>query len=86
MRPTASSNLHYEGELAIVIGRICKDVPEDRAQEVIFGFTVANDVTARDLQDSDGHWVRAKGADTFCRWGHGWLPTSPLQKRLTARL
>ena len=74
VRPTASSNLHYEGELAIVIGRICKDVPEDRAQEVIFGFTVANDVTARDLQDSDGHWVRAKGADTFCPLGP-WMVT-----------
>ena len=74
VRPTASSNLHYEGELAIVIGRSCKDVPEDRAQEVIFGFTVANDVTARDLQDSDGHWVRAKGADTFCPLGP-WMVT-----------
>lgn len=74
VRPTASSNLHYEGELAIVIGRICKDVPEDRAQQVIFGFTVANDVTARDLQDSDGHWVRAKGADTFCPLGP-WMVT-----------
>ena len=49
-------------------------MPEDRAQEVIFGFTVANDVTARDLQDSDGHWVRAKGADTFCPLGP-WMVT-----------
>ena len=45
-----TSDLHYEGELAVVIGRICRDVPAEQATDVIFGYTVANDVTARDLQ------------------------------------
>ncbi len=59
----------YEGELAVVIGRIAKNVPAERAGEYIFGYTVANDVTARDLQRSDGQWSRAKGFDTFCPVG-----------------
>ena len=52
-----------------VIGRFCRKVPVERAAEVIFGYTVANDVTARDLQRSDGQWTRAKGFDTFCPLG-----------------
>jgi 2-keto-4-pentenoate hydratase/2-oxohepta-3-ene-1,7-dioic acid hydratase in catechol pathway len=67
--PPQSQNLHYEGELAVVIGRICREVPAERATDVIFGYTVANDVTARDLQASDGQWSRAKGFDTFCPLG-----------------
>jgi 2-keto-4-pentenoate hydratase/2-oxohepta-3-ene-1,7-dioic acid hydratase in catechol pathway len=67
--PRQTSNLHYEGELAVVIGRICRDVPAERATDVIFGYTIANDVTARDLQKSDGQWTRAKGFDTFCPLG-----------------
>ncbi len=67
--PRQSQNLHYEGELAVVIGRICRDVPPERATDVIFGYTVANDITARDLQRSDGQWSRAKGFDTFCPLG-----------------
>jgi len=74
VRPATTSNLHYEGELAVVIGRICRDVPMDRVAEVIFGYTVANDVTARDLQNSDGQWTRAKGYDTFCPLGP-WIVT-----------
>ena len=58
----------------MVIGRICKEVPVSRAAEVIFGYTVANDVTARDLQKSDGQWARAKGYDTFCPLGP-WITT-----------
>ena len=46
-------NLHFEGELAVVIGRICRDVPGEKATDVIYGYTIANDVTARDLQKSD---------------------------------
>ena len=61
--------MHYEGELAVVIGRLCKDVPVERTDEVVLGYTVANDVTARDLQRSDGQWSRAKGFDTFCPLG-----------------
>lgn len=72
--PRQSQNLHYEGELAVVIGRICREVPPERATDVIFGYTVANDVTARDLQASDGQWSRAKGFDTFCPLGP-WIET-----------
>ncbi|WP_432938953.1 fumarylacetoacetate hydrolase family protein [Kribbella sp. CA-253562] len=72
--PEQTNNLHFEGELAIVIGRICRDLPRERAEEVIFGYTIANDVTARDLQKTDGQWARAKGYDTFCPLGP-WITT-----------
>lgn len=72
--PRVTQSLSYEGELAVVIGRICKEVPVARVPEVIFGYTVANDVTARDLQISDGQWARAKGFDTFCPLGP-WITT-----------
>jgi 2-keto-4-pentenoate hydratase/2-oxohepta-3-ene-1,7-dioic acid hydratase in catechol pathway len=72
--PDPVTELAYEGELAVVIGRICRDVPPERVSEVIFGYTVANDVTARDLQKSDGQWARAKGYDTFCPLGP-WITT-----------
>lgn len=70
VRPTSlSSHTDYEGELAVVIGRIAKNVTAERASDYIFGYTVANDVTARDLQRTDGQWSRAKGFDTFCPVG-----------------
>ena len=69
-----SERVDYEGELAVVIGRLCRDVPAERANEVIFGYTCANDVTARDLQNKDGQWTRAKGFDTFCPLGP-WIQT-----------
>jgi len=72
--PRQSSNVHYEGELAVVISRMCKDVPVGRVNDVIFGYTCANDVTARDLQKSDGQWSRAKGFDSFCPLGP-WIET-----------
>ena len=72
--PTQTTAVDHEAELAIVIGRICKDVPPERAAEVIFGYTAANDVSARDLQESDGQWARAKGFDTFCPLGP-WIVT-----------
>ena len=72
--PRMSERVDFEGELAIVIGRICKDVPVERYQDVIFGYTIANDVTARDLQKIDGQWSRAKGFDTFCPIGP-WIET-----------
>ena len=72
--PPETTNLHFEAELAIVIGRICRRVPADRAAEVIFGYTVANDVTCRDLQAKDRQWSRAKGYDTFCPLGP-WIST-----------
>ncbi len=74
IRPVFTKELHYEGELAIVIGRICKQVPVGRAEEVIFGYTIGNDVTARDLQGPDKQWARAKGSDTFCPLGP-WMAT-----------
>ncbi|QGN33098.1 fumarylacetoacetate hydrolase family protein [Microlunatus sp. Gsoil 973] len=72
--PNYTKQLSYEGELAIVIGRICKEVPAERVPEVIFGYTIANDVTARDLQGPDKQWARAKGSDTFCPIGP-WMVT-----------
>ncbi len=72
--PSQSEDVHFEGELAVVIGRICRDVSPTDAAKVIFGYTVANDVTARDLQRSDGQWARAKGFDTFCPLGP-WIET-----------
>jgi 2-keto-4-pentenoate hydratase/2-oxohepta-3-ene-1,7-dioic acid hydratase in catechol pathway len=67
--PPQSERVDFEGELAAVIGRITKNVPAERALEHVFGYTIANDVTARDLQKTDGQWARAKGFDTFCPLG-----------------
>ncbi|WP_144795332.1 fumarylacetoacetate hydrolase family protein [Microbacterium paludicola] len=69
VRPTLSERTEHEGELAVVIGRVAKNVTAERALEYVFGYTVANDVTARDLQRKDGQWTRAKGFDTFCPIG-----------------
>lgn len=73
--PPSSAQVDYEGELAVVIGRPCKDVPAARAMDVVLGYTVANDVTARDQQRHDGQWTRGKGYDTFCPLGP-WIETS----------
>jgi 2-keto-4-pentenoate hydratase/2-oxohepta-3-ene-1,7-dioic acid hydratase in catechol pathway len=70
-----TDRVDYEGELAVIIGRLCRDVPKERAYDVIFGYTCANDVTARDLQLKDGQWTRAKGFDTFCPLGP-WMETA----------
>jgi 2-keto-4-pentenoate hydratase/2-oxohepta-3-ene-1,7-dioic acid hydratase in catechol pathway len=69
-----SQRVDFEGELALIFGRVCRDVPAARVPEVIFGYTCANDVTARDLQAKDGQWTRAKGFDTFCPLGP-WIET-----------
>ena len=69
-----SGRVDYEGELAVIIGRVCRQLPAERAAEVIFGYTCANDVTARDLQKSDPQWTRGKGFDTFCPLGP-WITT-----------
>lgn len=68
-RPAISNRVEHEGELAMVVGAVAKDVPEEEAMRYIFGFTCANDVTARDLQIKDGQWTRGKGFDTFCPLG-----------------
>ena len=83
--PEMSERIDHESELAIVIGRLCKDVPLERVSDVIFGYTIANDVTARDLQKKDGQWTRAKSFDTFCPVGP-WIDTDfiPGTQKITA--
>jgi 2-keto-4-pentenoate hydratase/2-oxohepta-3-ene-1,7-dioic acid hydratase in catechol pathway len=83
--PEMSERIDHESELAIVIGRLCKDVPLERVNDVIFGYTIANDVTARDLQQKDGQWTRAKSFDTFCPLGP-WIDTNfiPGTQKITA--
>lgn len=72
--PEFSEEVSFEAELCVVIGRICKDVPEDRVDEVVFGYTCGNDLTARDVQKTDGQWARAKGFDTSAPLGP-WIET-----------
>jgi len=67
--PESSEEVHHEGELAVVIGRTARRVPEDRASEYILGYTIMNDVTARDIQRREGKYTRAKGFDTFAPLG-----------------
>ncbi|MBD1872462.1 fumarylacetoacetate hydrolase family protein [Nodosilinea sp. FACHB-131] len=67
--PPQSAQVDYEGELAVVIGDRCAHVPPEAARAKIWGYTIANDVTARDLQKRDSQWTRAKGFDTFCPLG-----------------
>ena len=85
--PRMADRIDFEGELAIVIGRICKDVPVERYNDVIFGYTIANDVTARNLQTKDGQWTRAKGFDTFCPLGP-WIETDfvPGSQQITTKV
>ncbi|AWK10924.1 DUF2437 domain-containing protein [Streptomyces spongiicola] len=72
--PSFSEEVHHEAELAVVIGRMCRDVPRDRVKDVILGYTCANDVTARDAQRREKQWARAKGFDTSCPLGP-WVET-----------
>ena len=72
--PYQSNHVDHEGELAVIIARPCRDLPARRAREVILGYTCANDVSARDLQQADGQWTRAKGFDSFCPLGP-WIET-----------
>ncbi|MFJ9620287.1 fumarylacetoacetate hydrolase family protein [Streptomyces sp. NPDC101181] len=72
--PSFSEELHHEAELAVVIGRMCREVPRERVRDVILGYTCANDVTARDVQRREKQWARAKGFDTSCPLGP-WVET-----------
>jgi 2-keto-4-pentenoate hydratase/2-oxohepta-3-ene-1,7-dioic acid hydratase in catechol pathway len=72
--PANASPVHFEGELAIVIERPCKDVTAAQAADSILGYTIGNDVSARDQQQADGQWTRAKGHDSFCPVGP-WIVT-----------
>ena len=85
--PASSNRIDYEGELAAVIGKPCRDVKAEDAASVILGYTVANDVTARDQQKADGQFTRAKSYDTFCPLGP-WIETEldPAELRVTTEL
>ena len=72
--PAGSERVDHEAELALVVGRLCRRVTEDEAPKYVLGYTCANDVTARDWQQKDGQWARAKGSDGFCPLGP-WLDT-----------
>ena len=67
--PAVSARVDYEGELAVVIGRRIRNLKEEDWRSAVRGYTLADDVTARDLQNKDGQWTRAKGFDTFCPIG-----------------
>ncbi|WP_344878678.1 fumarylacetoacetate hydrolase family protein [Zhihengliuella alba] len=72
--PSFSEEISFEAELAVIIGRICKDVPLEKVPDVVFGYTCANDLTARDAQKTDPQWGRAKGWDGSCPLGP-WIET-----------
>jgi 2-keto-4-pentenoate hydratase/2-oxohepta-3-ene-1,7-dioic acid hydratase in catechol pathway len=85
--PPQSQQVEHEGELAVIIGKTGRWIPIERAGEFIFGYTIANDVTARDLQRRDGQWTRGKGFDTFCPLGP-WIETGldPADTLITCRV
>lgn len=72
--PPVDGRIVHEGELAVVIGRVAKLVSASDAMDCVFGYTIANDVSARDVMFADGQWARAKGYDTFCPLGP-WIET-----------
>ena len=74
--PSGAGRVDYEGELALVIGKQARRVPQSAAAGYILGYTCANDVTARELQQRDGQWTRSKSFDTFCPLGP-WVETEP---------
>jgi 2-keto-4-pentenoate hydratase/2-oxohepta-3-ene-1,7-dioic acid hydratase in catechol pathway len=76
--PAITENLHFEGELGVIIGKRAKHVKAADAFDYILGYTCVNDVTARDLQRKDGQWTRGKGCDTFCPVGPRMTPKSEL--------
>ncbi len=83
--PGASIQVDYEAELAVVIGRTAQGLKVEEASDCILGYTCANDVTARDLQRSDGQWTRSKGFDTFCPLGN-WVETEPPEQDALVQL
>jgi len=72
--PPQSKQVEHEAELVVVIGKRGRHIPVEDTRNYIFGYTVGNDVTARDLQNTDDQWTRAKGFDTFCSFGP-WIDT-----------
>jgi 2-keto-4-pentenoate hydratase/2-oxohepta-3-ene-1,7-dioic acid hydratase in catechol pathway len=85
--PSQSSQVEHEGELVVVIGKRGRHIMAENAKKYILGYTIGNDVTARDLQNADGQWTRAKGFDTFCPFGP-WVDTEfdPADAVLTVRV
>jgi 2-keto-4-pentenoate hydratase/2-oxohepta-3-ene-1,7-dioic acid hydratase in catechol pathway len=85
--PPQSGQVEHEGELVAVIGRRGRNVTAEEARKIILGYTIGNDVTARDLQKADGQWTRAKGFDTFCPFGP-WIDTDfdPSDAVITCRV
>jgi 2-keto-4-pentenoate hydratase/2-oxohepta-3-ene-1,7-dioic acid hydratase in catechol pathway len=85
--PPQSQQVEHEAELVVVLGKRTRNVTVEHAQDYIYGYTVGNDVTARDLQRSDGQWTRAKGFDTFCPFGP-WVDTEfdPSDAIITCRV
>lgn len=69
VHPPQSQEVHHEAELAVVLSRVARNVKAEDASQFVFGYTAANDITARDLQRKDGQFTRAKGFDTFCPLG-----------------
>lgn len=85
--PPQSSQVEHEGELVVVIGKRGRSITAENARKHILGYTIGNDVTARDLQRTDDQWTRAKGFDTFCSFGP-WIDTEfdPADAVLTCRV
>ena len=85
--PPQSTQVEHEGELVAVIGTRGRHITTENAKKYILGYTIGNDVTARDLQKSDGQWTRAKGFDTFCPFGP-WIDTEfdPADSVVTCRV
>lgn len=85
--PPQSNQVEHEAELAVVIGKKGRWINPDQVKEYIFGYTIADDVTARDLQNRDNQWTRAKGFDTFCPVGP-WIDTdlNPVDALITCKV
>jgi len=85
--PTVSNQVEYEGEIGVIVGKRLFRSTADEARSAVSGIVAANDVTARDLQKSDGQWTRAKGFDTFCALGKiGEVPTDLSALTVTTRV
>ncbi len=85
--PHQSQQVEHEAELVVVIGKRGRNITAEASRDYIFGYTIGNDITARDLQKSDGQWTRAKGFDTFCPFGP-WIDTEfdPSDALITCRV
>lgn len=77
--PKLSQNLHYEGELGLIIGKRARHIGAANWRDYVWGYTCVNDVTARDLQRKDGQWTRGKGFDTFCPVGRWAVPAAEIE-------